>query len=95
MEYHIFSDPGPRNDQRLAEIFFANIDTSEASAKTFLFIVLTSPYDVIEHRHEENTSLELRWVAIFVLSCWTSWTSCNVENAGKYSTRIPSALPQL
>ena len=82
VEYHFFSDPSPRNDQRPAGNLFANKDKCGVS-NTFLFIVYGSPYDVIEHRHEDNSSLELRWVAHFVLNLWTSWTSCNVVNPGK------------
>ena len=33
---------------------------------TFLFIVYYSTFDVIEHRHEDNSSLELFWFAHFV-----------------------------
>ena len=58
-------DPGPRNDQRLAGNLFANKDKCGVS-NTFLFSVFSSPYDVIEHRHEDNSSLGLRWVAHFV-----------------------------
>ena len=50
---------------------------------TFLFIVINSPYDVIEHRHEDTSSLELFWVAHFVHEFWASWTSYNAVNRGK------------
>ena len=86
----------PRNDQRTAGNLSANTDTSVAISNTFLFIVCSSPYDVIEHRQEDNSSMELRWVARFVnelldfvdeLQCGESW-----ENS---ATRIPSVLRQL
>ena len=48
VEYHFFSDPGPRNDQRRAGNLLANKDTR------------------VEHRHEDNSSLDLSWVAHFV-----------------------------
>ena len=66
VEYHFFFDPSQKNDQRPAGNLFANKDTNVALANTFLFIVCSSPHDVIEHRHEDNSSLELSWVAHFV-----------------------------
>ena len=67
----------------LLENLFANIGTSVELPITILFIVCISPYDVIEHRHEDNSSLELFWFAHFVHDFWTSLTSSNVENPGK------------
>ena len=58
MEYHFISDPDPRNDQRPAGHLFANEDTSVELAIHSVSLFL-SPYDVIEHRHEDNSSLEL------------------------------------
>ena len=55
---------------------------------TFRFIVFTSPYDVIEHRHEDNSSLELFRFAHFVhelldfldeLQCSESWEHIPLE----------------
>ena len=68
VEYHFVSDPGPRNDQRPAANLFAKKDKC-GIGNTFLFIVFTSPHDVIENRHEDNSSLELFG---FRPSC--SWT---------------------
>ena len=68
----------------LLENVFANTDTSGGINNTFLFIVLNSPYDVIEHRHDDYSSLELIWVRSFLfMNLWTSSTSCNVVNPGK------------
>ena len=53
---------------------------------TFRFIVFNSPYDVIEHRHEDSSSLELFRFAHFVhelldfldeLQCSESWEICH------------------
>ena len=66
----------------MLEILFANKDTSVESALHSIFIVFTSPYDVIEHRHEDNSTFELFWFAHFVhefldfldeLQCGESW----------------------
>ena len=51
-------------------------------SNAFLFIVFNSQFDVIKHRHEDNSSLELIWVAHFghelldfvaELQCGESW----------------------
>ena len=92
MEYHFVSDPGPRNDHCPGEKSFRIERHKCGISNTFLLIVSNSPYDVIEHRHEDNSSLELCWVAYFVhelldftdkLQCCESW-----EN-------IPSVLRRL
>ena len=53
-----------------------------------MFIVCSSPYDVIKHRHEDNSSLAMRWVAHFVyelldfvdeLQCGESWENVPLE----------------
>ena len=65
---HLFvSDPSPRNDQCPAGNLVANKDTS---VESFRLIVFTSPYRVIEHRHEDNSSLELFGFAHFVHELW-------------------------
>ena len=88
VESHVFSDPEPRNDQRLSGFFFANKDPSVTISNAFLFIVFNSPYDVIEHRHEENSSLEVFWVVHLVhelldfldeLQCSESWEDIPLE----------------
>ena len=47
LEYHFVSEPGSRKNQRPAENLFANKDMCGVS-NTFLFIVFSSSYDVIE-----------------------------------------------
>ena len=88
VEYNFVSDPGPRNDQRPAGNLFANIDTKCGISNIFLLIVFISPYDVIEHRHEDNSSLELFGFAHVAhdflnfadsLSCWESWENTPLE----------------
>ena len=63
-------------------------------SNTFLFIVFTSPYDVIEHRHEDNSSLELFGFAHFVhelldfvdeLQCGESWEIFHSNSIGSPS----------
>ena len=82
------SDPGPRNDQCPAGKLFANKVTSVALAMHSRHIVFRSPYDVIEHRLEDNSSLELFWVAHFghelldfadELQCGESWENIPLE----------------
>ena len=55
---------------------------------TLLFIVFISTYDVIEHRHEDSSSFELRWIAHFghelvdfvdELQCGESWENIPLE----------------
>ena len=58
VEYHFVSDPGPRNDQRPAGHLFCKWRHKCGISNTFRFIVFNSPYDVIEHRHEDDSSLE-------------------------------------
>ena len=56
-----------------------------------VFIFFISPYDVIEHRHEDNSSLELFGFAHFVhelfgftdeLQCGESWENIPLEFIG-------------
>ena len=49
----------------LLEIFL-RIKTNVELAIHFFSLSFISPYDVIEHRHEDNYSLKLIWVAHFV-----------------------------
>ena len=90
VEYHFVSDPGPRNDQRLAGHLFANEDASVEGAIVAVSLTL------LHHMTPLNTDTKIirPWNCsgspILLMSCWTSWTSCNVVNLGKYSTRIPS-----
>ena len=64
--YHSVSDPSPRNDQCPAGSLFANQDTRVESAIHSVSLSLYLHYDVIEHRHEDNSSLELFKFAHFV-----------------------------
>ena len=65
VEYHFVSDPGPRNDQRLAGNLFANRDTSVELAIHSVSLSSFHHIDVIEHRHEDNSSLDLFGFAHF------------------------------
>ena len=65
VKYHFFSDPGPGNDQRPAGNLFANKDTSVALAMHSRSLSV-DPQMMSLNRHEDNTSLKLRWVAHFV-----------------------------
>ena len=49
----------------LLEIFFANRDTSVELEVHSVSLSFVSPYDVIEHRHEDNSSLEFFWFTHF------------------------------
>ena len=52
-------------------------------SNTVPFTVCRSPYDVIEHRQKDNSSLELCWVALFdfvaELQCGESWENIPLE----------------
>ena len=63
---------------------------------TFRFIVFKSPCDVTEHRHEDNSSVELFGFAHFnhELSDFTEKLQCSVD-PGKYFTRIPLVVRRL
>ena len=63
-------------------------------SNTFLFIVFNSPYYVIEHRHEDISSLELFGFAFFVhelldfvdeLQCSESWEIFHSNSIGSPS----------
>ena len=62
-EYHFFSDPSPRNDHYPVPHLFAYRETSRAFDSHF-FIVSWSTRDVVEHRHEDNSSCEILWCLI-------------------------------
>ena len=94
MEYHFVSDPGPRNDQCPAGNLFANRDTSVELAIHSVSLSLISPYDVIEHRHEDNSSLELfgfahiaheLWDFVDELQCGESWEIFHSNSIGSPS----------
>ena len=95
VEYHFVSDPGPRNDQRPARNLFANKDTSVELA------IHSFSLSLIPHMMSLNIDMKIirPWNCsgspILFMIFWTSWTSCNVVNPGKYSTRSPSVLRQL
>ena len=92
VEYHFVSDPGARNDQRPGGNLFCEYRHKCGVSNTFPFIVRRSPYDVIEHRHEDNSSLELCWVAHFVHEFldFVDELQC-----GESCTRVPLAHHQL
>ena len=88
VEYHFVSDPGPKNDQRPAGNLFANRDTSVELAIHSVSLSFISPYDVIEHRHEDDSSLESFKFAHFAhelldftakLQCSESWENIPLE----------------
>ena len=95
VEYHFFSDPSPRNDQRPAGHLFANRDTSVA------FAMYSRSLSVDLHVMSLNIDMKIvrPWNCagspILFMNSWTSSTGCNLVNPGKYSTRIPSVLRQL
>ena len=87
VEYHFVSDPSPRNDQRPAGNLFANRDTSVELAIHSVSLSYF-PYDVIEHRHEDDSSLELFGFAPFAhelldfldeLQCSEAWENSPLE----------------
>ena len=82
--------------KRPAEHLFANTVTSVAlathSVSLFLFLHMMS----IEHRHEDNSSLELFGFAHFAHELLDFWDKLSMLRIlGKYSTRIPSVLRRL
>ena len=95
VEYHFVSDPGPRNDQRPSGNLFANRDTNVELA------IHSVSFSSTSHMMSLNIYMKMGrpWICsgslILFMNFWTSWTSCNVVNPGKYSNRIPSVLGQL
>ena len=95
VEYYFVSDPSPRNDQCPTGNLFANKDTRVELA------IHSSSLSLIHHMMSWNIDMKIirPWNCsgshILLTNLWTSWTSCNVVNPGKYSTRIPSLLCQL
>ena len=61
VEYHFFSDPGPRNDHLPGENLFANTHTSVASAIHSCSLSLDSHEMSLKHRHEDDPSCEIFW----------------------------------
>ena len=57
--YHVISEPGPRNDQSPEANLLAYILTILCTCRTDLFVVRICPSDVVEHRHEDNSSLKV------------------------------------
>ena len=80
-EYHFFSDPGPRNDQRPA---------GKSFCKKRHKCSVSNKFKSVSH---QMMSLNIDMKIIRPLNCdgspilfmhlWTSWTSCNVVNPGK------------
>ena len=87
--------PPGLSDQRPAGNLFANRDTSLESA------IHSVSLSLFHHMMSLNIDMKIirRWNCsgspILLMNFWTSRTSCNVMNPGKYSTRIPSVLRQL
>ena len=74
---------------------FANKDTSVGLA------IYPVSLSLVPHMMSLNIDMKIigPWICsgspILFMNFWTSWTSSNVVDPGKYSTRIPSALSQL
>ena len=84
VEFHCVSDPGPRNDRCLV----ANLSARVTLAIHAVSLCFVSPFDVIEHRHADNSSMELFGFAHFVhellnfldeLQCGESWENIPLE----------------
>ena len=92
VEYHFFSDPGPRNDQRPAGNLFANKVTNAALAM--------HSRSLSSDPHMMSLNIDMKLIRpwncggspIFVMNSWTLLMSCNV---GKYSRLIPLVHHQL
>ena len=66
IEYHFFSDPGPRNDHCSAPNLFARNELRIWLA--FFLVIIRSPWDVIEHRHEDCPSSKFSLVIRSILT---------------------------
>ena len=80
VEYHFFSDPGPKNDKRPARNLFANKDP-------FVMLAIhSSSLSSVHHVMSLNIDMTLirPWNCagslILFMNFWTSSTSCNVMN---------------
>ena len=99
VEYHFFSDPGPRNDQRPAGNLFANKDTSVALA------IHSCSLSLVHHMMSLNIDMKIirPWncagSSILFMNSWILSTSCNVVNPGKIlhsnSVGSPSIVPKV
>ena len=97
-EYHFFSDPGPRSDQRPAGNLFANKVTSVALA------MHSRSLSSVHHMMSLNIDMKIirPWNcagSLIFMNFWTSSTSCNVVNPGKIfhsnSTGSPSIVSKV
>ena len=83
VEYHFFSDPCPRNDQRPAGNLFANRDTNVELAIHSVSLFL--------YHHMMSLNIDMKIIRpwncsgspILLMNFWTSRTSSNVVDLGK------------
>ena len=95
VEYHIFSDPGPRHDHLPGGNLLAYVETRSAFA--------LHSRSLFSNPHEMSLNIDMKMIRplnsdgslISDVNSWTLLQSSNVVNPGKYSTRIPSAHHQL
>ena len=100
IEYHFFSDPGPRNDHCPAPTLFASRETSCAFDSHSFMLSLDL--------HEMSLNIDVKIIRPVKCSgvslnlnsnSWTSWLSCNVLNPGKIfhskSISSPSSLSKV
>ena len=100
VEYHFFSDPGPRNDHLPGESLLAEIETSLAFNSHSCSLSLDP--------HEMSLNIDMKMIRpvsssgstlFFDRNCWTLLQSCDVVNPGKifHSNSIgsPSFCPKL
>ena len=83
VEYHFFSDPSPRNDQRFGGNLFAKKDTNVALA------IHSFSLSAVHHVMSLNIDMKIirplhcAGSPIMYMSSWILSTSCNVVNPGK------------
>ena len=84
VEYHFFSDPSPRTDQRRGGICFATLDTSVALALHSRSLSSDHHMMSLKIDMQKIRPLNCNGSPILVMNSWTLLMSCNVVNPGKY-----------
>ena len=92
VEYHFFSDPGPRNDHRPAGNLFAKIDTRSALALQSRSLSSDPQKIALNVDMKIIRPLNCDGSPILTMNSWTLLTSCIVVNPGKifYANSIGS-----
>ena len=92
-EDHFFSEPGPTNDRCPFPNLLAYSDTSRAFARISCSLSLVPQGNVVEHRHEQNSSCEFFSLVSpnLLVNLWLYHRAATYWILGKYPTINPLA----